>query len=60
MNKTTQLVSVRSEICAQPNSEIGPLLVFFLKGFTFADSKEATEVMFSRSVSKQGTVCLLP
>ena len=60
MNKATLLVSSRYETYAQADLKTGLLLVFFLKGFTFADSKEATEIMFSSSVSKQGTVCLLP
>lgn len=58
--KATLLVSGRSEICAQADSKASPVLVIFLKGFTFSDSKEVTGIMFSRSVSKQGTVCLLP
>lgn len=60
MKKATLLVSGKSEICALADSKTSPLLVFFLKGFTFAGSKEVTGIMFSSSVSKQGTVCLLP
>lgn len=41
MDKAAQLVSGRSEICAQANTrQVGPLLLYFLKGFTFVDSKK--------------------
>lgn len=60
MNKATQLEISGSGICAQAVSKAGPLLLFFLKDYIFTDSKKATGVMFSSSVSEQGNVCLLP
>lgn len=60
MNKATQLVSGRSETCAQANSKTGrTLTALFLRYFTFGDSKEATGIMFNSSFSEQGNVFFL-
>lgn len=60
MNKATQLVSGRSDTCAQANSKAGrSLTAIFFKDFACANSKEAAGVMLNSSVSEQGNVFFL-